>query len=65
MPKEKLGGMFCNVALLDVASMHPSSIEAMNLFGPYTDRFSEIKQARIAIKHGDFDTARGDRKSVV
>lgn len=59
MPKEELGGMFGNVALLDIASMHPSSIENMKLFGPYTDRFSEIKQARIAVKHGDFDKARG------
>ena len=59
MPKEELGGMFGNVALLDIASMHPSSIENMKMFGPFTDRFSEIKQARIAIKHGDFDAARG------
>lgn len=51
-------GMYGNVALLDVASMHPSSIEAMNMFGPYTDRFSDIKGARMAIKHGDIDHAR-------
>lgn len=49
-------GMYGNVALLDVASMHPSSIENLNLFGDkYTGVFSEIKQARIAIKHGDMD----------
>lgn len=59
MTKEALGGMFGNVALLDIASMHPSSIEDMNMFGPYTKRFSEIKQARIAVKHRDFDKARG------
>ena len=58
MTNEKLGGMFGNVALLDIASMHPSSIEAMKLFGPYTKRFSEIKQARIDIKHKDLDKAR-------
>lgn len=51
-------GMYGNVALLDIASMHPSSIEALNLFGPYTARFTELKQARIAIKHKDFDKAR-------
>jgi hypothetical protein len=52
-------GMYGNVALLDVASMHPSSIIAEELFGPeYTKRFSEIVQARIAIKHKDFDKAR-------
>jgi energy-coupling factor transporter ATP-binding protein EcfA2 len=51
-------GMYSNVALLDVASMHPTSIEMLNLFGPYTERFSQIKQARIAIKRGEFDQAR-------
>jgi hypothetical protein len=48
-------GMYTDVALLDIASMHPSSIEALNLFGPYTKNFSDIKQARIAIKHKDFE----------
>lgn len=51
-------GMYGNVALLDVASMHPSSIIAMNCFGEYTQRFKDILDARIAIKHKDFDTAR-------
>ena len=52
-------GMYANVALLDIASMHPSSIIAEELFGPlYTKRFQEIKDARVAIKHHDFDTAR-------
>lgn len=52
-------GIYWNVALLDVASMHPSSIVAENLFGDaYTKRFKEILDARIAIKHKDFDRAR-------
>lgn len=52
-------GMHFNVALLDIASMHPSSIVAEELFGPvYTQRFNDILQARIAIKHGEFDRAR-------
>ena len=52
-------GMYKNVALLDVASMHPSSIVAENLFGDeYTARFKEILDARIAIKHKEFDKAR-------
>lgn len=52
-------GMYFNVALLDIASMHPSSIVAEELFGPvYTQRFNDILQARIAIKHGEFDRAR-------
>lgn len=52
-------GMHFNVALLDIASMHPSSIVAEDLFGPiYTQRFNDILQTRIAIKHGEFDRAR-------
>ena len=52
-------GMYGNVALLDVASMHPSSIKAEELFGPeYTDKYWSIVEARLAIKHGDFDTVR-------
>lgn len=58
MTTEHLGGFFGNVALLDVNSLHPSSIEAMNLFGPYTKRYSDIKKARILIKHGKFDEAK-------
>jgi hypothetical protein len=39
--------------------MHPSSIVAEELFGPvYTKRFKDILDARIAIKHKDFATAR-------
>ena len=48
-------GYYEDVALLDVASMHPTSIEQLNLFGPYTQRYSELKQARVAIKHKDMD----------
>ena len=51
-------GMYENVAVLDVASMHPSSIENLNLFGPYTRNFSDLKSARIAIKHGELDKAK-------
>ena len=51
-------GMYKNIALLDIASMHPSSIVAERLFGDYTDRFQDILNARIAIKHKDFDKAR-------
>lgn len=52
-------GMYINVALLDIASMHPSTIIALKLFGEkYTKRFEELVQARIAIKHRDFETLR-------
>ena len=52
-------GIHGNVALLDIASMHPASIIAEQLFGrEFTKRFQEIRDARVAIKHKDFDAAR-------
>ena len=52
-------GMYGDVALLDVASMHPASIIAEQLFGEiYTMRFQELRDARVAVKHKDFDAAR-------
>ena len=51
-------GMYGNVALLDIASMHPSSVIAEELFGPeYTARFKELLDARLDIKHKDFESA--------
>lgn len=52
-------GIYVNVALLDIASLHPNSIRAMNCFGKYTKNFTDILDARVAIKHKDFETARG------
>lgn len=52
-------GMYSDVGALDVESMHPSSIIQLNLFGKYTDRFAELLNARLAIKHGDFELAGG------
>jgi energy-coupling factor transporter ATP-binding protein EcfA2 len=51
-------GMYDNVALLDVASMHPTSIEQLRLFGDYTANFSALKDARMAIKRGSYEVAR-------
>ena len=52
-------GIHRDVALLDIASMHPSSIVAENLFGDeYTGHFRDILTARICIKHKDYDGAR-------
>ena len=42
----------------DVASMHPASLIAENLFGKYTQRFADLRQLRIFIKHKDYDSAR-------
>lgn len=51
-------GMYENVTLLDVASMHPSSLIQLNAFGEYTPNFAALREARMAIKHRDFDTAK-------
>lgn len=52
-------GMYENVALLDVASMHPTSIIKLEMFGPrYTKNYKDLLDARLAIKHRDYATAR-------
>jgi hypothetical protein len=51
-------GIYTNIALLDIASLHPNSIRAMNCFGEYTKNFTDIIDARVAIKHGDLEAAR-------
>lgn len=49
-------GMYTNVALLDVASMHPHSVIAEVLFGPeFSKRFKEIVDGRVSIKHEAWD----------
>ena len=50
-------GMYRDVALLDIASMHPNSALNMNIFGPYTERYRALVNARLAIKHKDYDEA--------
>jgi len=50
-------GIHYNVALLDVASMHPNSMITECLFGPkYTGRFRDLVESRIAIKHNDTES---------
>jgi len=51
-------GVYKDVVVLDVASMHPTSIEQLNLFGGYTKNFAALKSARLAIKHKDYKSAR-------
>ena len=49
-------GFHVNVALLDVASMHPHSTIAECLFGPrFTRRYKEIVDGRVSIKHEAWD----------
>lgn len=50
-------GMYDNVAVLDVASMHPASITKLDLFGKYTPNFTALMNARLAIKRMDYDAA--------
>ena len=49
-------GMYGNVALLDVSSMHPHSLIAECLFGPrFTKAFQDIVEGRVDIKHEAWD----------
>lgn len=51
-------GMYSDLWDGDIASQHPHSIIAEVLFGPkYTKIFKELVDARVAIKHKDFDLA--------
>lgn len=54
-------GIYEDVALLDIASMHPTSIEELELFGPYTEKFSALKRARLAIKHAMTAWSKADK----
>lgn len=51
-------GMYWNVALLDVASMHPHSAVALNYFGEYTKNFIDLMDVRIYVKHKEYDKAK-------
>lgn len=51
-------GMYRNVALIDIQSMHPSSVINMNCFGEYTKRYKDIYDARVLIKHHDYEGAK-------
>ena len=49
-------GIYVNVALLDIASMHPHSLIAECLFGvDFTKAFRDIVEGRVSIKHEDWD----------
>lgn len=53
-------GMYGNVALLDVSSMHPHSLIAEVLFGiRYTKAFRDIVEGRVSIKHESWDIVNG------
>lgn len=51
-------GIWRNVALEDVASMHPHSMKAELVLGDGQENFDDLLQARIYIKHKDFEAAK-------
>lgn len=51
-------GMYGRAKTYDVASMHPTSIIQMNMFGVYTKNFKALMDARLYIKHGDYESAK-------
>lgn len=50
-------GIHRDVALLDVAGMHPASAINMRVFGDYTKNFEDMVDARTHIKHGELEEA--------
>lgn len=44
-------GLYRDVALLDIASMHPTTIGQLNLFGEYTPRFMALVEAQLVLKN--------------
>ena len=51
-------GAYRNVKTYDVSGMHPSSAIALKIFGKFTDNFKDLVDARVAIKHKDYDKVR-------
>ena len=49
-------GMYSKCKTFDVASMHPRSIIEERYLGEYTDRFEDLVNIRLYIKHGDYDS---------
>lgn len=50
-------GMYKNVLYMDISSMHPTSIELLDLFGPYTKNYTDLKEARVLIKNNKLEEA--------
>lgn len=51
-------GMYSNIPLLDVESLHPNSLINMNYFGEHTPQYKAILDARLAIKHNSKEEIR-------
>ena len=48
-------GVYSDIALLDVESMHPNSLCNMNYFGPYTQRYADLLKVRVLLKHNKIE----------
>lgn len=49
-------GIYWNVDVFDIESMHPSTMIELELFGKkYTMKFADLKRARVLIKHGEYE----------
>lgn len=51
-------GIYVDVGLDDVASMHPHSLIGEWHLGKFTQNLKDLVDARIAIKHGEYDRAK-------
>ena len=51
-------GMYTDIGLLDVESLHPNSAIQLNLFGEYTSNFKDLLDTRLLIKHGEYEKAK-------
>lgn len=52
-------GIWVNIFLDDITSMHPHSAKALNIFGDkYTKKYFALVDTRVYIKHGEEDKAR-------
>ncbi|MEG0239463.1 MAG: DUF5906 domain-containing protein [Anaerorhabdus sp.] len=50
-------GVYGDVALLDIVSLHPSSAIIMDYFGEYTPRYADLLKVRVLIKNKKYDEA--------
>lgn len=48
-------GYYENVMLLDIESMHPTSMKQLDIFGAFTQRFVDIVNLRLELKHKNFE----------
>ena len=55
---DAIPGMYGNVALLDITSLHPHTIIELNLFGKYTKNYADLVYTRKFIKHKQYDKAK-------